>query len=402
MTAGLHHRWRARAVDLAQVGPGDRVLDVATGTGDLAIELRRAGRARRRGDRQRLLGADARARAQGRAKAPGSCASSGPTRWRCPIPTMTSPRRRSASGRATSRTCDAGLREMTRVVRARGARRGARDHHAAAATPLALLPAVVRPRSCPLLGRVAATPTPTATCRTRSGAFPARGARRGDGRRGSRRHPLHAHRRRDHRHPRRHRARAPDGRDVLAARGDGPSRARCRRSSIAAATRCARAWSRSSGACARSSASHGPARRRTPARSSPPAASGCARCWSSSPRRRRRRRRGSRTREQALIRAAVAVELVHSATLVHDDVLDAAPLRRGRPTVVAAGGAAWPGGRRPAVRARLRRARAQRERGAAARAVRARAPRSRSASCASARTPTASTSSCERYCCAAS
>src|SRR6202045_4534025 len=41
MTAGLHHRWRARAVDLAHVGPGSRVLDVATGTGDLAIELAR-------------------------------------------------------------------------------------------------------------------------------------------------------------------------------------------------------------------------------------------------------------------------------------------------------------------------------------------------------------------------
>ncbi len=39
-----------------------------------------------------------------------------------------------------------------------------------------------------------------------------------------------------------------------------------------------------------------------------------------------------------LLRAAVAVELVHSATLVHDDVLDAAQLRRGRPTVVAAAG----------------------------------------------------------------
>src|SRR5918911_4215710 len=39
MTAGLHHRWRARAADLAAVGPGARVLDVATGTGDLAIEL---------------------------------------------------------------------------------------------------------------------------------------------------------------------------------------------------------------------------------------------------------------------------------------------------------------------------------------------------------------------------
>lgn len=41
---------------------------------------------------------------------------------------------------------------------------------------------------------------------------------------------------------------------------------------------------------------------------------------------------------EGLVRAAVAVELVHSATLVHDDVLDAAALRRGRPTVVAEGG----------------------------------------------------------------
>jgi demethylmenaquinone methyltransferase / 2-methoxy-6-polyprenyl-1,4-benzoquinol methylase len=39
MTAGLHRRWRARAADLAHIGPGSRVLDVATGTGDLAIEL---------------------------------------------------------------------------------------------------------------------------------------------------------------------------------------------------------------------------------------------------------------------------------------------------------------------------------------------------------------------------
>ena len=41
MTAGLHHRWRQRTADMARVGPGDRVLDVATGTGDLAIELAR-------------------------------------------------------------------------------------------------------------------------------------------------------------------------------------------------------------------------------------------------------------------------------------------------------------------------------------------------------------------------
>src|SRR5258707_2780260 len=41
MTAGLHHRWRRRAADLAQLAPGGHALDVATGTGDLAIELRR-------------------------------------------------------------------------------------------------------------------------------------------------------------------------------------------------------------------------------------------------------------------------------------------------------------------------------------------------------------------------
>src|ERR1700740_3278629 len=39
MTAGLHHHWRRRAADLAALEPGARALDVATGTGDLAIEL---------------------------------------------------------------------------------------------------------------------------------------------------------------------------------------------------------------------------------------------------------------------------------------------------------------------------------------------------------------------------
>jgi geranylgeranyl pyrophosphate synthase len=39
-----------------------------------------------------------------------------------------------------------------------------------------------------------------------------------------------------------------------------------------------------------------------------------------------------------LVVGAAAVELLHMATLVHDDVLDRAPLRRGRPTVFAKGG----------------------------------------------------------------
>ena len=41
MTVGMHHRWRERAADLAQLRSRDRALDVATGTGDLAIELER-------------------------------------------------------------------------------------------------------------------------------------------------------------------------------------------------------------------------------------------------------------------------------------------------------------------------------------------------------------------------
>jgi geranylgeranyl pyrophosphate synthase len=45
-----------------------------------------------------------------------------------------------------------------------------------------------------------------------------------------------------------------------------------------------------------------------------------------------------RHRDDRLVAAAVAVELLHMATLVHDDVLDRAELRRGRPTVFADGG----------------------------------------------------------------
>jgi demethylmenaquinone methyltransferase/2-methoxy-6-polyprenyl-1,4-benzoquinol methylase len=43
MTAGMHHRWRERAAELAGVGPGSTALDVATGTGDLAVALARRG-----------------------------------------------------------------------------------------------------------------------------------------------------------------------------------------------------------------------------------------------------------------------------------------------------------------------------------------------------------------------
>jgi demethylmenaquinone methyltransferase/2-methoxy-6-polyprenyl-1,4-benzoquinol methylase len=41
MSARMHHRWRARTVELADPPPGGRALDVCCGTGDLALELRR-------------------------------------------------------------------------------------------------------------------------------------------------------------------------------------------------------------------------------------------------------------------------------------------------------------------------------------------------------------------------
>jgi len=43
LSGGVHHLWRRRAVHMAKVKPGDRVLDCATGTGDLAIAFRNAG-----------------------------------------------------------------------------------------------------------------------------------------------------------------------------------------------------------------------------------------------------------------------------------------------------------------------------------------------------------------------
>ena len=50
--------------------------------------------------------------------------------------------------------------------------------------------------------------------------------------------------------------------------------------------------------------------------------------------------RGFAHGDKRLVAAGTAVELLHMATLVHDDVLDGAELRRGRPTVFADGGRA--------------------------------------------------------------
>ena len=123
MTAGLHHRWRARAADLAALAPGDSALDVACGTGDLAIELARRVGTGRRGHRLGLRRGDARARpGQGAAGVVGG----GHLAWEwgnaLELPY--------ASGRFDAATVgfgarnfsdlDRGLAEMARVVRPGG------------------------------------------------------------------------------------------------------------------------------------------------------------------------------------------------------------------------------------------------------------------------------------------
>jgi demethylmenaquinone methyltransferase/2-methoxy-6-polyprenyl-1,4-benzoquinol methylase len=53
LSLGLHHGWRRAAVKESGAAPGDRVLDCATGTGDLAIEFKRAV-----GERGEVIGTD--------------------------------------------------------------------------------------------------------------------------------------------------------------------------------------------------------------------------------------------------------------------------------------------------------------------------------------------------------
>ena len=37
MSLGMHRRWKERAIELAEIEPGHVVLDLAAGTGDLAL-----------------------------------------------------------------------------------------------------------------------------------------------------------------------------------------------------------------------------------------------------------------------------------------------------------------------------------------------------------------------------
>ena len=180
MTAGLHHRWRARAVDLAEVGPGGRVLDVATGTGDLAIELARRVGAGRRGRRLGLLRGDARARARARRR--GADAFEWGNALALPYATASFDAATVGFGARNFSDLDRGPGARWRASCGPAAGRRPRDHDAAQAAAVDVLPRCGSTASCRSRPRRRASTRPTPTCRTRSALPRARGPRGGDGR----------------------------------------------------------------------------------------------------------------------------------------------------------------------------------------------------------------------------
>jgi demethylmenaquinone methyltransferase/2-methoxy-6-polyprenyl-1,4-benzoquinol methylase len=153
MTAGLHHRWRRRAADLAALGPGDRALDVATGTGDLAIEL-----ARRVGPAGEVVGSDfsegmlERARAKG-ADAPAPLRFEWGDAQALPYADASFAAATVGFGARNFADLEAGLGEMARVVRP-GGRVVVLEITQPQRPPLSTFFALWFDRLVPLLGRI--------------------------------------------------------------------------------------------------------------------------------------------------------------------------------------------------------------------------------------------------------
>ena len=149
MTAGLHHRWRARAADLAAVGSGARALDVATGTGDLAIEL-----ARRVGPEGEVVGSDFSEEmlALARRKAPALRVEWGHA-LELPYPDDGFDAATVGFGARNFSDLDRGLREMARVVRP-GGRVVVLEITTPRRPPLSTFYRVWFDRIVPLLGRL--------------------------------------------------------------------------------------------------------------------------------------------------------------------------------------------------------------------------------------------------------
>lgn len=153
MTAGLHHRWRERAADLAAVGPGDSALDVASGTGDLAIEL-----ARRVGPGGTVVGSDFSEGMLDLARAKSSA-----VRWEwanaleLPYPDDGFDAATVGFGARNFSDLDRGLAEMARVVRP-GGKVVVLEITVPQKPPLSTFFSLWFDRVVPLLGRIAGDP----------------------------------------------------------------------------------------------------------------------------------------------------------------------------------------------------------------------------------------------------
>jgi demethylmenaquinone methyltransferase/2-methoxy-6-polyprenyl-1,4-benzoquinol methylase len=158
MTAGLHHKWRRRAVDLAEVGPGDRVLDVATGTGDLALEL-----ARRVGPDGAVIASDFSEEMLARARVKTPDAGSAPLtfEWGNALALPYADGEFAAVtvgfGARNFSDLDQGLAEMTRVVRP-GGRVVVLEITTPTRPPLSTFYRLWFDRVVPMIGRVAGDP----------------------------------------------------------------------------------------------------------------------------------------------------------------------------------------------------------------------------------------------------
>jgi demethylmenaquinone methyltransferase/2-methoxy-6-polyprenyl-1,4-benzoquinol methylase len=121
MTAGLDRSWRHRAAELASVSPGDRVLDVATGTGDLALEL-----ARRVSPGGEVVGIDFSERMLELARTKAEAISGSEVRFEAanalalPFPDSAYDAATVGFGARNFADLERGLREMARVVRPGG------------------------------------------------------------------------------------------------------------------------------------------------------------------------------------------------------------------------------------------------------------------------------------------
>jgi demethylmenaquinone methyltransferase/2-methoxy-6-polyprenyl-1,4-benzoquinol methylase len=158
MTAGLHHRWRTRAAELTGVGSGGRVLDVATGTGDLAIEL-----ARRVSPAGEVVGSDFAEAMLGRARAKAAALEGLRPRFEwadaldLPYPDDSFDAATVGFGARNFADLARGLAEMARVVRP-GGRVVVLEITTPTRAPLSLFFRLWFDGAVPALGRLAAAP----------------------------------------------------------------------------------------------------------------------------------------------------------------------------------------------------------------------------------------------------